>query len=298
MRCRLSAAVAGAVLLLAQGMAAAAAGPLRIATWNLEHLAQRDGAGCKPRQADDYARLRSYARVLDADVVALQEVENAAAARRLFPEGQYHIEVGGAGEVWEPRLCRDQAHGLLTAHRVAFAIRKGVPYRRNADLELPAGGKTSPDITLFPERAPLRLLAVHLRSGCFSNARERRSGEACDALEAQAGAVERWIDGHSADRRPAAVLGDFNRRLTVPGDRLWQDLADGRPAPLASLAEGHRQRCRGPYEGRPYIDHILVNPAARARVAGDFQALVYRETGRRAPSDHCPVWVRVSAPEY
>ncbi len=294
MQWRLSAVFAAALALAA---APAAAQALRIASWNVEHLAERDGAGCKPRQPGDYARLRGYARVLDADVVALQEVENAAAVRRLFPAEHYRIEVGGAAEVWEPRLCRDQAHGLLTAHRVAFAIRKGVPYRRYADLELPDGGKTSPDITLFPERAPLRVLAVHLRSGCFSNARERRGGEACDALDAQAGAVERWIDGHSEDGRPAAVLGDFNRRLTVPGDRLWQDLADGRPAPLESLAEGHRQRCRGPYEGRPYIDHILVNPAARARVRGEFQALVYREAGRRAPSDHCPVWVRISAPD-
>ena len=44
---------------------------LRIATWNLEHLAEEEGAGCRERNEADYALLRRYAERLDADVVAL-----------------------------------------------------------------------------------------------------------------------------------------------------------------------------------------------------------------------------------
>jgi hypothetical protein len=64
----------------------AGTGPaIRLATWNLEHLAERDGAGCRPRIEADYAMLRAHAERLEADVVAFQEVESAAAARRVFP---------------------------------------------------------------------------------------------------------------------------------------------------------------------------------------------------------------------
>ena len=59
--------------------------PLRIASWNLEHLAEADGLGCRPRKEAEYAALRGYAEQLGADVIAFEEVESAAAAARVFP---------------------------------------------------------------------------------------------------------------------------------------------------------------------------------------------------------------------
>lgn len=43
--------------------------PLRIATWNLEHLAERNGEGCRPRAEADYATLRRHVTELNADVI-------------------------------------------------------------------------------------------------------------------------------------------------------------------------------------------------------------------------------------
>ena len=281
--------------LLAAAGVCQAGEPLRIASWNLEHLAAAEGTGCRPRSEGDYQRLRRYARRLDADVVALQEVENAEAVRRLFPAEHYRVEIG-AGDHRPPRPCRGAAYRLLTDHRVAFAIRRDVPYRRLPDVELPAGGKPSPQIAVTVAGRPLHLLAVHLQSGCFTNRQDRRAGERCDALRAQADRVEAWIDRHSRAGRAAVALGDFNRRFTVPGDRVWKDLADGIPAPLTTLTRDHVQRCRGRYRGRPYIDHVVVNPAALALVRGELEPLVYRETGRESPSDHCPIAVTFGPP--
>ena len=64
---------------------AGSAAELGLAAWNLEHLNDTDWEGCIPRRAADYAALRRRAMALDADIVAFQEVENAAAARRVFP---------------------------------------------------------------------------------------------------------------------------------------------------------------------------------------------------------------------
>ena len=77
---------------------------LHLATWNLEWLvspatalASRlscddgtratlpcDVARTLARDSADFARLRAYARALDADVIALQEVEDVATAQRVF----------------------------------------------------------------------------------------------------------------------------------------------------------------------------------------------------------------------
>lgn len=57
---------------------------LKIASWNMEHLAERDGEGCRPRTEADYADLRRHVEALEADVVAFQEVQNRAAAERVF----------------------------------------------------------------------------------------------------------------------------------------------------------------------------------------------------------------------
>lgn len=46
------------------GMTPGAGGSLKVASWNLEHLAERDGDGCSPRKEADYADLRRHAAAL------------------------------------------------------------------------------------------------------------------------------------------------------------------------------------------------------------------------------------------
>ena len=77
--------LAGVMVLAGCAVGASAPGTqppsLRVAAWNIEHLAERDGQGCRPRTDEDYAEVRRYIDRLDADVIAFQEVQSAAAAR-------------------------------------------------------------------------------------------------------------------------------------------------------------------------------------------------------------------------
>ena len=65
--------------------------PLKLATWNLDWLTLRlagDPAlpeDVTPKRAEDRALLRRYAAALDADVVALEEVDGPEVAADLFP---------------------------------------------------------------------------------------------------------------------------------------------------------------------------------------------------------------------
>ncbi|MFY8142761.1 MAG: endonuclease, partial [Caulobacter sp.] len=128
-----------AALALALSLGACAAGPtqaaepLRIATWNLEHLAEDGAQGCRPRNEADYALLRSYADRLNADVVAFQEVESIKAAARVFDPAKYQliIEARPAGDSFP---CRGLEGRSLTRQAVGFAIRKGIAFERAGDL--------------------------------------------------------------------------------------------------------------------------------------------------------------------
>lgn len=288
-----AAALAG-VLFLTFPVSLAAEG-LKIAAWNMEHLMAETDAGCKPRDAADYARVRHYADELDADVVAFQEVENAAAARRVFDPDVYAIEIsrreaGPRGECWRRP---GQRYGPL---RTGFAIRHDVSYVRHADVYEPdIGGRHAVDIAVALDGETLRLLSVHLRSGCHTNEHDARDKPACEVLHEQVGLVGAWLDARTREGQSAIALGDFNRRFTLQDDRLWAGINDVAPADYTALTEGHSQVCLGPYEDMPYIDHIIVNPQARRYVASDLLPLAYEETGEAAPSDHCPIAVRLRA---
>lgn len=62
-------------------------------TWNMEHLAENVGEGCVSREERDYEQMRIFAQGLEADVVALQEVESVKAVARVFPQKEWNIIV-------------------------------------------------------------------------------------------------------------------------------------------------------------------------------------------------------------
>ena len=72
---------------------------IRIATWNLNRLHWRTGGalwrGAVARGDEDYRTLARYARVLNADVVAFQEVNGPRAAARVFPLRDYDLHFSG-----------------------------------------------------------------------------------------------------------------------------------------------------------------------------------------------------------
>jgi endonuclease/exonuclease/phosphatase family metal-dependent hydrolase len=290
------------------GARAESGGSLTLATWNLEWLIapssfQHLKAHCLPKGAPpapntlpcdvaqrlerserDFAALARYARELNADVISLQEVDGESAARLVFPGYSFCFT----------RRAHVQNNG--------FAIRAGVPHRCDPDLESLSLGdalRRGAQLTLFPgEAGEMRLLSVHLKSGCADKPLTR-TDKACDELTRQIPALRRWIDEQERTGRPYAVLGDFNRDLlgdSGPGG-LWQQLSGSAERPqLVNVASGQAFRNCVPGQGyAAYIDHIVLSRAPGVTVVpGSFSRLTYRAVdARRARlSDHCPVAVR------
>ena len=275
------------VLLLAVVLAspAGAAGvqdqELRLATWNLYWLSAEPASGMVRRSEADYAHLRRYARQLDADVIALQEVDGVGAAQRVFDPAIYafHFTDDGknrqkTGFAWKRSLTVEPQPDL-----VELAISRT---RRGADILVHLGDRS------------IRLLAVHLKSGCFDDPMNS-SKRACGVLNRQLPVLESWIDARAVEGVPFAVLGDFNRRF-VAGDTFWPELDDQEPAE-SDLMAVTRERTSTCWNGRypVYIDHIVLSRSAgHWLLPGSFQQLQYlpEDAGlRKILSDHCPVAV-------
>ena len=276
-----------------QSVAPGNALPLKLASWNMEFLAERNGVGCEPRTDEDYAAMRRIVYELDADVVAFQEVENHAAAARVFDPARYEV-------VMEERpgapngTCggKNNAQSVIR-QAVGFAVRKGIVFDRHPDVtSLMLGNaqlRSGVDITVKPQgRAPIRLLSVHLKSGCFSG----NEAKACPLLMQQVPMIEAWIDAVAAGPVRFAVLGDWNRRLGLSGDAVWSEIDDGEPANAdLRLADADiRPACDPRYDS--FIDHIVLDKRAGADMI-QFSETQYA-IGENDYSDHCPVAVTIA----
>jgi endonuclease/exonuclease/phosphatase family metal-dependent hydrolase len=305
------------------GSPAAKAGQgVTLATWNLEWLmvpAERDRLaerctaqqprsqdralpctpGRKPppsRTSTDLDALARGAQALrerhQVDAVALQEVDGPEAARLVFRRG------------WQLDCFTRRAH----PQKVGFAIREGVPHRCNGDLaalDIDGGTRAGADVTLWPGTPrEVRLLAVHLKSGCFTGKLDR-SFEPCARLRQQVPVIEAWIDQRVREGTPFAILGDFNRHLDKDARHpagpdeaaplnLMQAWSDDVPrgATLLRATDGQRYIGCDPQDRHSqYIDDILIDAKLAAQNGSRrFARLPHedRDTGRQL-SDHCPV---------
>lgn len=264
---------------------------LTLATWNMEHLAERNGSGCRPRTDADYAAMRAYVQTLSADVIAFQEVESRAAAERVFDPAKYTVVIEERTGAGQGRACRGSEGLTINAQRTGFAIRKDLPFERQPDVTALQLGdpdlRSGVDVIVRPKDAePIRVLSVHLKSGC-SSGNER---DACPVLFRQVPVMEAWIDRRATEGMRFAVLGDFNRRLAMPGDAVWADWDDASPsnADLA-LASGDRPaRCNPRY--RDFIDFIVLD----RRATEDMRMADEHVYAGDALSDHCAVSARLA----
>lgn len=301
---------------------------LALATWNLEWLMRpsvRDEllAHCDPkgqprsdqrslpcpgdrpppprRTQADLDALAAVAQRLDVQAVALQEVDGPEAARLVFRDG------------WEAVCFSSRLHPQKTG----WVIRRGTPYRCNAELQaldLKGSLRSGADITLWPgTRNEVRLLGVHLKSGCFGGPLDKGDdqgeGRACSLLRRQVPVLERWVDARVREGVAYAVVGDFNRRLesdarypagsdpALPRN-LFAALSDGDPvgAELTRATEGLGSiACRPGEKRRPPIDNLLLGRSLVQRARGlRTQVWSYTEADVQASrilSDHCPIGV-------
>lgn len=185
--------------------------------------------------------------------------------------------------------------------RTGFAVRQGLGFTplpdfttldpfAHARYRLRSGAEIRLDLA----GASLRLLAVHLKSGCRSAALDTAGIPACATLRRQREALAGWVAQQQAAGEAFAILGDFGRVMDG-GDEFVASLAP--PLTLVRVTEGHASPCWG---GGAFVDHILLGGAARQWLQpGSLRVMVYRETDeswRDRLSGHCPVSVSLLPP--
>ncbi|GAB3245665.1 endonuclease/exonuclease/phosphatase family protein [Chitinimonas naiadis] len=277
-----------------------------------------------PRRAEAYKILGEISGVINADVIAVQEVEGTAALEKVFPG--YKVFV--AGDDW--------------LQKVGFAVRadkfKEVSFKDYEGLAKAMGDRRGRggELTVVDKAGKtIKFFNVHLKSGCFDKplgrdeevstdiakgiSKERFNDDgsmkakprsedtaSCNILARQVKPLEQWIDGAAASGIPYVLLGDFNRRFdsalevnaparTEQGNQLtiWKEINDSEPpeSTLTRINERRRTVDACSHKGRypVMIDHIIVSKSLAAGV----QANSFRQwpVNIEDPelSDHCPI---------
>jgi endonuclease/exonuclease/phosphatase family metal-dependent hydrolase len=203
----------------------AAAETIKVATWNIENLTEES------RTVAELSMMADLVDILDADVIALQEVDGPEAAQLIFDPNEYEFHFSSQNN----------------PQRTGFAIRRGVAFTANPDFEeLDIGDvRRGADLTVTLDGQPLRLLSVHLKSFCHQDDLDNVSpndNTDCGKLKRQIPILESWIEDRAQEGVPLVVLGDFNRRFNIAGDDMWADLDDGDPD-LTKHTEGRTSAC-------------------------------------------------------
>ncbi len=270
----------------------AAAADIKVTTWNLNWLTQRSREEAKlpadvhPRHAEDFQLLAGYAKKLDADVVAFQEVDGPQAAALVFDPALYTLVT-----IDEP-----------VVQRVGIAVRKTLQVHDNGDVTAfdaePAEKfrlRYGLDVTVTsPGGGALRILVVHLKTGCQTDTLAASHRPQCALLARQIPALSGWIAARQAEGAPFMVLGDFNRVFDQPEE---MGGAMAKAASLLRATQGVENPC---WDGAPFIDHIFLGgPARDWLVPGSLRVQVFHEIGagwKEKLSDHCPVSVKLHWP--
>jgi endonuclease/exonuclease/phosphatase family metal-dependent hydrolase len=228
--------------------------PIKVASYNI-----RKSIGTDRRRHPD--RILRILNEIDADIVALQEVDRRFGDRRttLSPEAiidQTHLTPVGFG-------IRQSSLGW---HGNAILVRKGIEVISQHRIELPALEPRGAVVADFRHAGTVvRVVGMHL--GLLGTWRDRQAAAVVDHLET--------LDG----RHPTVMMGDLNQ---------WN--IDG--GCLDQFALDHNVIAPGPsfHSRRPMLqlDRIITSRDFTLRGAG-----VHHSPLARTGSDHLPVWALI-----
>ena len=278
-------------------LSASYAREIKIASWNLSNLeAKTNWQECENdkytpcREDRHYNKLAEYARDLDADVIALQEVNGKPAIQRILPKDKYSF--------YFSRRHNNQKTG--------FAVRKNkdIKVTQHDDLtalnidhnKRPGGQRHATDITIEVDGIAIRLLSVHLKSSCHNAPLTSRKFD-CMVLSKQVPVLKSWITARTKRKVPFAILGDFNRRFEDERNKgynekesMWKIINSGNN--LNQITMGRKPTCWGIFPS--FIDHILLDDRAKRWLKpNSFSHMKFtgenNRKNRSKISDHCPI---------
>ncbi|WP_395338478.1 HAD family acid phosphatase [Ningiella sp. W23] len=274
------------------------ASALRVATWNVEHLAYPIDTGCKPRTKDEIDAMRAYIERVDADIYALQEVGSERAVRMLFPQDQWQVFMSPRQDS-EPYTCRRSGR-TSTQQKLAYAVRNelGVNSIQGIDafgLDMP-GLRYGLEMNVSTAFGDISILNVHMKSGCFVDNYSRSDREDCAVFAKQTPVLDGWIEGKERENSPYLLLGDFNHRLSAPYNHLTQQLFTNTDGSASSLVNTTADLigCH-PYYPAPidlvFVGEMPVSALTFKSQAHDFDNMEVDEM----LSDHCAVSLDISS---
>lgn len=287
---------------------------IRIATWNIANLHWEIGKNlpgrpnAPARSKRDFQRLQKYANRIDADIIALQEVNGPKAVYRVFPSSKYKV-------IMSDRYRKDVKTRRKTDHiYTAIAIKRSapvklissrtvktisVPHKQHGSIR-PTRRAVEATVQL-PNGNHLTILAVHLKSGCHQGSLINTKSPACATLAKQTAYLEHWIDTLVEKGEALVVLGDFNRRINMRGnkDHLWAEIDDAEPRNMELFRLPFRQESNcfhGTNHFKPEaIDYIIADKAAWRWIdKSSFRIVDYDKLDKpqgKQISDHCPAYV-------
>jgi endonuclease/exonuclease/phosphatase family metal-dependent hydrolase len=264
---------------------------ITLGTFNMEWLGDASSDDRKPRTDADIALLASIVRDTDADVLAVQEIENDQALKRLLdvlPEYRAVLGVGGGkqhvGVLYRSSVSvqRVEERWLWTETKDTVSEKaKPNPTRGGLVLRSAAGN------------VRWTMMVIHLKSTSRADSTPELVARSRLIRQAQSAAVRLWTDSVMQRGEYAIVVGDFNDSP----ERKRSTLDTLANAPNLTFVTGGLPSCA--YAGLTGIDHIVVSPSLQKRVvAGTLHTVNFRaelpEPLAKRVSDHCPVVVRIS----
>ncbi|SCX31798.1 hypothetical protein [Agrobacterium rosae] len=254
------------------------AADLKLGNWNIQTLVYAgDPHTVFPddyvRNATDFADLKRWRDQAGADVYFLQEVTSPAAIDEVFPtsEGwQYCIsgqfskdEAAGAGPActtmgMTPAKPTGATRSQYTA--VAWRAQAGVnvgPVEDYTELNVKSVDNDGTirdvrwglDVSVTAGSTTLRVLVVHMKSGCFDDRVNFRLftvnpattppvKDACETLGRQMYPLHAWISARETAGDAWMVVGDFNRRFDAGAGRNQDEVLQAVTA-YSPGADGH-----------------------------------------------------------
>jgi endonuclease/exonuclease/phosphatase family metal-dependent hydrolase len=272
---------------------------VRIVSWNLEHFVdpyddpyvdneREDGSALKP--AEQLADLAEAIRLIDADVLALQEVESDRAVK-LFLDS--HVQ----GHTYKYYACVPATEWYQNVV-IASSLPIGTIFSLREREMTSTTGSTRSDINnrlagaeiLGPGDSRFLLANVHLKAGGGADNQEWRT--------LQVGLVKEFFAQQdlTAAGLPMLLVGDLNM---APANPEFATLA-AEPVPLTSpFAEWNFPPTHPSEAPTRSIDHIFMNDDMAAFYVPDSAAVALPITADRLSkiSDHLPVVATFAIPQ-